>query len=487
MKLSCVLVACNEKPLYLQFWPIVKKTWWEFVQVPCIMVYVGSEIPEELKNDPAVIHWKPIPSWPTATQAQCIRLLYPALLKCDGAVILSDMDMIPLQKDFFVKDGFEKFSESQFVSLRGIDEARKEIYMCYVGATPSVWSELFEIKTIEDTYKIMNLWATTSPSDGVHGSLGWCTDQLVLYNKVKEWQSKNPEKIGLLPWTQSISRLDRGNPYEWLIWNPMLEKNLKRNIYVDFHMPPYNQCKQQIDIVLEYCLIQNMKSASFPRVLMLILSSDTNEYYRQFQSLWRQYINSNPNIDCYFYKADPNLEEEALLVDKNTLVVKCEESLDKCYEKTLKAFEYFSPQFNKYDYIFRTNLSSFVVFDHYLEFCKILPKSSMCSALIGTTSYGLQFPSGAGFTLTPDLATRLLEEKPPLIEQDDVSIGQALKVWNIPIVPAPRTDILTNEDIIHSIQSNDKSIFHYRVKQLSGNRDYDIFILNGLLSKYYSN
>jgi len=223
-----------------------------------------------------------------------------------------------------------------------------------------------------------------------------------------------------------------------------------------------------------------------PKVLMLVLASDTNEYYKKFQELWRQYMNSNPNIDCYFYKADPTLKEDALLVDKNTLVVKCEESLDKCYEKTLKAFEYFSNQFNKYDYIFRTNLSSFVVFDHYLEFCKMLPKLSMCSAFIGTTHYGLQFPAGAGFTLTPDLATRLLEEKPPLIEQDDVSIGHALKVWNIPIVPAPRTDILVNKDIdnLDSIVSTDKSIFHYRVKHLSNNRDIDTLVYTKLLKKY---
>jgi hypothetical protein len=43
------------------------------------MVYVGSDLPEELKNDPAVLHWKPSPCWPTATQAQVIRLLYPGL------------------------------------------------------------------------------------------------------------------------------------------------------------------------------------------------------------------------------------------------------------------------------------------------------------------------------------------------------------------------------------------------------------------------
>jgi len=229
-----------------------------------------------------------------------------------------------------------------------------------------------------------------------------------------------------------------------------------------------------------------ISSTTAPKILMLILASDTDPIYIEFQKIWRKYMNSNPNIDSYFYKADPTLKEEALLVDKNTLLVKCEESFNTCYEKTLKAFEYFSPQFSKYDYILRPNLSSFIVFDHYLEFCKMLPKVNGCSAVIGTHTT-IQFPSGAAFTLTPDLVMRLLQERPPYVVQDDVSIGNALKLWNIHILPAPRTDISYDKDIeyIDSIISNDKTIFHYRVKRLSGNRNIDVDILNKLVDKYY--
>jgi len=262
MKVSCVLVACNDNPHYLQFWPIVKKAWWDLVGLPCVMVYVGDDLPEELKTDPAVIHWKPIATWPTATQAQCIRLLYPSLLKCDGAVMLSDMDMIPMQSDFFIKDGFATFSQNQFVSLRGIDEELKQIFMCYVGGTPQVWSDLFGIKTLEDVTKVMNSWSQMFPSNGSHGGLGWSTDQVVLYNKVKEWQLETPERVGLIPWTPPNyreDRLDRGNPYEWIQWNSVLELKLQNNAFVDFHMPPYNQFKPQIDAVLEYKLSYDAK------------------------------------------------------------------------------------------------------------------------------------------------------------------------------------------------------------------------------------
>jgi hypothetical protein len=239
MRLDCVLVACNENTKYLNFWPIVKKAWWEIAKLPCILVYVGNSLPAHLVGDPAVKFFKAIPGWPTATQAQCIRLLYPALLKCQGAVMLSDMDMIPMQRDWFVK-GFETFQDSQFVSLRGIDEGEQQIYMCYVGATPKVWSEIFHIQTEEDVHRMLSIWSKNYSADGQHGGLGWCSDQIILYNRVKDIQQTNPAKIGLVPWTREISRLDRGRPSDFQIWEEEIQRKIKTESYVDFHMPPWD-------------------------------------------------------------------------------------------------------------------------------------------------------------------------------------------------------------------------------------------------------
>ena len=250
MKLSCVLVACNENTKYLDFWPAVKEAWWKVAHLPCIMVYVGNELPNHLRNDPAVRFFKAIPGWPTSTQAQCIRLLYPALLQTQDAVMISDMDMIPLQRHFFT-EGFQPFNNNQFVSLRGIDEREKQIYMCYVGATPRVWSELFQITSEDDIRNRLIDWSQVSPSDGRHGGIGWCSDQLVLYNKVKAWQQVWPDRVGLKPWTQEIPRLCRSNPYEWAVWSNELEHKIKNAQYVDFHMPSFQNYSSIIFKVLE--------------------------------------------------------------------------------------------------------------------------------------------------------------------------------------------------------------------------------------------
>ena len=253
MKLSCALVACNDNPHYLDFWPVVKKAWWDVVGIPCLMVYVADTIPKYLEDDSAVIHFKPIEGWTTATQAQVIRLLYPSLLKGDGAIVLSDMDMIPMQSDFFHK-GFAGFESKQFVSLRGIDEYEKQVYMCYVGATPQTWQTLFEITSVEDIRARMQMWSKHISADGEHGGIGWCTDQQILYTIVKKWQETHPERVGLLPWTSSIPRLDRGNPDEWIRPTLELQRRIQSAEYVDFHMPSYDSFKRRIDELLDFAI-----------------------------------------------------------------------------------------------------------------------------------------------------------------------------------------------------------------------------------------
>lgn len=256
MKLGFALVACNENTHYLDFWPIVKEAWQRIVGIPCMMVYVGDELPEHLKNDPNVSLFKPIPGWPTATQAQVIRLLYPALYKdtFHDAIILSDMDIIPLQKSWFV-DQLEEFQQNQFVSLRGIDEREKQIYMCYVAATPKTFSELFEVSTLDDIRAKMMEWSQESPADGRHGGKGWCTDQIKLYEHVMMWLGLQPDRVGLVPWTQQIPRLDRGNPDEWVrvAYDDKLQQKLRNSMYIDFHMPPIYMCIGQVYQIVQYC------------------------------------------------------------------------------------------------------------------------------------------------------------------------------------------------------------------------------------------
>jgi hypothetical protein len=257
MKLSCALVACNENPHYLAFWPAVKRAWWEIVGIPCIMVYIGDELPQSLQGDPAVILFKPIPGWPTATQAQCIRLLYPALLSGDGAVIISDMDMVPLQKNFFVNT-IKNNTGDQFVSYRDVVEGN-QVFMCYVAANPTVWSELFKIQSLKDVYTRFNEWSRENPADGLHGGKGWCSDQEILFKQVLMFQEKSSNRVAIYPCPYKHvcprpDRLDRCKPHEWVVLGETTKLKIVNNVYVDFHMPPYTTYKIQIENIIDYAI-----------------------------------------------------------------------------------------------------------------------------------------------------------------------------------------------------------------------------------------
>lgn len=186
------------------------------------------------------------------------------------------------------------------------------------------------------------------------------------------------------------------------------------------------------------------------RVLCLILASDTTEEHKQFQVLWRTLINKHPDVDCYFYKGNPDLDEPTLL-DGNTLWIKIEESYETIYEKTLRAFEYFIPVLDGYDFVYRTNLSTLTSFNHMLEYCNDLPRRNCCAAVAGgvpyngnSLDYKNSFPGGNGFLLTPNLVKRLVTERVPLVEQDDITIGEALRKWGIHIHQFARPDFIGN-------------------------------------------
>jgi hypothetical protein len=224
-----------------------------------------------------------------------------------------------------------------------------------------------------------------------------------------------------------------------------------------------------------------------PRVLVLILASDTDPLYCAFQIMWREYMNLNPNIRAYFYKGHPDITQPAFLSDDNTLLVKIHDNSETLYEKTFRAFEYFSGDLDKYDFVFRTNLSSFVYFPYYLEFCKSLPKTDCCAAVVGIYDNGLEFPSGAGVTLSPDIVKRIIKERPQFEVPEDVVIGCALQKWGIPIINTQRLDILTEELFmkLDSINTENKDIFHIRLKNIEGKRQLDIRSYLKLLKIYY--
>jgi len=260
LQLSCALVACDDNGLYIDFWPYVKKTWNNIVGIPVKLIFISEEIPEIYKNDSDIILFKP--SWfnkpiHTAFIAQCIRLLYPALMKeYDGGIIISDMDMIPMNKIFY-HDNIKTIDKNKFVNYTNyIVVLENEYPMCYNIATCDVWSDIFSVNNVKDIVDTLENLYDSITYTGIPGDIGWNIDQRYLFNKVNYWNKKTNRLI-LLNGSTGFVRLDRGAS-DITNLSDYKKKLIKDHYFADYHMlRPYNLYKTINDEILDLVLSKN--------------------------------------------------------------------------------------------------------------------------------------------------------------------------------------------------------------------------------------
>jgi hypothetical protein len=252
MKLDCVLTAVNENPLYLCFIPLFINSWKKlYPSVDVKIIVIANEIPEKYKEySKHIVLFTPIENISTAFISQYIRILYPAILKYNNGVLITDMDMIPMNRTYYTKN-IEEYDNSKFIYYReNVCFNYKQIAMCYNVAIPSIWKEIFNVNSIDD---IINRLKTVNKSinyvDG-HGKSGWCTDQIDLYTYVMNWNKKTNNLICLKENKTMFKRLDRNSSCN--INNEVLRTNISNGIYTDYHcMRPFEKYKEINNKVLE--------------------------------------------------------------------------------------------------------------------------------------------------------------------------------------------------------------------------------------------
>ena len=147
MKLDCVLTAVNENELYLDFIPIFIKTWNKlYPDVDVKIILIAENIPENLlsyKNN--IILFKPIENIETSFTSQIIRLLYPCILNYENGIMITDMDMIPMNRTYYTEN-IKSYSNDKFIYYReNVCFNTSQIAMCYNIATSKVWKEIFKV------------------------------------------------------------------------------------------------------------------------------------------------------------------------------------------------------------------------------------------------------------------------------------------------------------------------------------------------------
>jgi hypothetical protein len=231
MRIERVIVASDTNPAYLPFWPLVARAWKEIAGFEPVLAFIADRDTVVDETIAEVIRFEPIPGIPTGFQAQAIRLLLPIYFE-DDVSLISDMDLIPLSKAYFV-DSVAHCPEHNFVVFRdGVRDLGKSQYpMCYVAAQGKTFKEVFRMSDRTEIPSLIKEWYALG--------LGWTTDQQMLYSYLNRWDRFEPRCVRL--GHDVTRRIDRAN------WRYDADL-IKQNFYIDAHLPrPYDAHKQHID------------------------------------------------------------------------------------------------------------------------------------------------------------------------------------------------------------------------------------------------
>ena len=196
------------------------------------------------------------------------------------------------------------------------------------------------------------------------------------------------------------------------------------------------------------------------RILMLVISSDTIPVYAQHREVWRTWMHSHPNVDCWFLQYSPLVLGPTRT--KDTLFFRGTERYGSILAKTLDGLAYFLPR-APYTHVVRTNLSSVWNLPVLLEHLATLPSTRLYAGVECTGAY----VSGAGIVMSRDIAELLLAQRRIAMSIgriDDVDIGVVMQMNAIPLTPLPRVNIHSLADYEVQRTTVPPGSFHYRVK-----------------------
>jgi hypothetical protein len=231
-------MGSNLNPMYLDFWHIISKTWKEVFNITPVLGLICDEDSDFIEDEYGLIKkFKSIEGVDTGLQSQIIRLYL--VKELTGNIIISDIDMLPLSKQYFI-DQVSNFDSTKIYIMSSDNNEcnnNKEIPMCYNISDSKVFERMLELDETWDEFvnKLNSL------------NFGWTTDQNYLWLKIQEYKEKNPNDIVFLKrgWSRGADkRIDR----LWWSYDPNL---VKSGHYIDSHLlRPYNEYKTQVDLLI---------------------------------------------------------------------------------------------------------------------------------------------------------------------------------------------------------------------------------------------
>lgn len=247
MHIDLCLLATDLNKLYYNLYPYIKKAW-NKMNIDTKLILISNFIPDILKKySDDIILFKPIVNIHSAYIAQVIRILYPCLF-INKNILISDIDIIPLNKNYFNNDYIKNISNEKFIVFRDVYIKKDMNAICYNLANSNVWKKIFKINNEIDIINKLKKWYNPE-YNGKKNCLGWFTDQKILF---KYLHFNEKDVIYLNDKDLKFNRLDKRNK-KYIIDNlNLIYNNIKSGYYTDFHIiRPYHKYTVIIKRILD--------------------------------------------------------------------------------------------------------------------------------------------------------------------------------------------------------------------------------------------
>lgn len=236
MKIDYAIVSADDSTGYINFWPTVRSLWQEAIGIKPILVLISNrdEIIDAYDYKVHIIKKNKIIK--LSTQAQIARM-YVTQFYPNETCITSDIDMLPLNKEYFTKTIEEVPAENIAIMTSDAPNDRPEqrFPICYNAALGSTFKDILDLSdSFEEYCERLK-----------HFYWRWDTDELYFGKMISEW--KHQDRISLFNRgfnkKTADKRIDRKN------WKYSIQ-DLEENKYIDCHCEKnYNNNKKEIELI----------------------------------------------------------------------------------------------------------------------------------------------------------------------------------------------------------------------------------------------
>ena len=226
------------------------------------------------------------------------------------------------------------------------------------------------------------------------------------------------------------------------------------------------------------------------KIIFLIISSDNEAVYSQMREISPKYYNLYGDRIKFFFIENRHMNSGQVIEENDYLYINGTESfIPGIYQKSIKAIEYINNTYS-YDYVIRTNLSTFWHMENLFKFLDNKPKEKFAAG------YAFQgFISGTGIIMSHDVGNIVASNINSSYVGDDVVISRTIESQGIKLYDIteykwgfliPYVEPLPSNCKYLNINDDFSDILNFRIKN-GGDRSTDIYYFNILLDKLYFN